>query len=144
MLKELLNSVGLPLTATDGTETTLRIDDRLTLELALTADHEHLTLRAVVGHLDPDADTARVREIAVANYAGATTGGGALGLNPVNGEVLLFRETALRQLDAALFETLLSRFIDAACLWQDVLNAAPGSNTGTVPSSSSSTAWVRA
>lgn len=142
-LERMLEWLQLPADAIDGDHAQFRVDERVTVQLALTADGECLRLRALVGHSLDTGPSALTLDIAVANYAGATTGGGALGLNPVNGEVLLFLELPCLLMDAQTLETVLGRFLDAALYWCDRLQSDAAAPQPDVPDARQPE-WVRA
>jgi hypothetical protein len=89
-LETVLERLGLPVEVAEGGAARFKVDDKVVVQLELTSDHQHLLLRSAVGHSHDTGPSELTREIAVANYAGAASGGGSLGLNPVNGEILLF------------------------------------------------------
>lgn len=142
-LAQLLEWLELPAEAMDGDRAMYLVDDRVMVQLGLTADGEYLRLRSPVGHSLAAGPSALSFDLAIANYAGATTGGGALGLNPVNGEVLLYLEVPCALMDRHTLETVLGRFLEAALHWCDRLQASPApvhSDAVDAPLQ----AWVRA
>lgn len=145
-LEHMLEWLGLPCDTVESGSAEFRVDDRVTVQLQITADGEYLRLRSPVGHSLDTGPSALALDLAVANYAGATTGGGAVGLNPVNGEVLLFLEVPCALMDAQTLETVVGRFMEAAMYWCDRLQSdarvvsadAPDAPDARQPS------WVRA
>jgi len=111
----------LGLTAPDGSDDTAQflVDETLKLEIHVTEDDAFLHLRATVGTVPAEMRQAKAMEIAIANYNGAMTGGGALGLHPESGEVMLFLTIPCDAITASLLEPIVSRFIDAAMVWVD-------------------------
>ncbi|MEK7346596.1 MAG: type III secretion system chaperone [Pseudomonadota bacterium] len=142
-LESMLTWLQLPVSAIDGSQAQFRVDERVTVQLELTADGEYLRLRSAVGHSLDTGPSALALDIAIANYAGAATGGGALGLNPVNGEVLLFLEVPCALMDAQTLETVVGRFVEAALHWRDRLEANATAAETDVPDATHQ-AWVRA
>jgi len=114
-LVQLLAMLGLPEDGVDTVsgEASFRVDDQIDLTLVLTADGRFLWLKALTLLAADPANSALHERIATANYAGALTGGGALGLNPVNGEVLLFQELPVAHCEASDLQSVVARFIDA-------------------------------
>jgi hypothetical protein len=115
-LAQMLEMIGLPAEGLEAAadDASFRIDDQIDLTIALTADGQLLRLRALIGHARDPAQAALTQRIATANYAGALTGGGALGLNPVNGEMLLFKEIPVALCEPVGLQSLVSRLVDAA------------------------------
>jgi len=152
-LVQLLAMMGLPEEGIDSVsaEATFRVDDQIDLALALTADGRFLWLKALILLAADPANSALHERIATANYAGALTGGAALGLNPVNGEVLLFQELPVAHCDAADLQSVAARFIDTAMRLQsalsDVASLAGGSVAAAPPAPASyfqrPTDWLR-
>jgi len=142
-LENMLTWLQLPVGEIDGSQAQFRVDERVTVQLEITADGEYLRLRSEVGHSLDTGPSALALDIAVANYAGAATGGGALGLNPVNGEVLLFLEVPCALMDAQTLETVVGRFVEAALHWCERLGSNATAAEGDVPDATQQ-AWVRA
>lgn len=143
-LASLLAMIGLPDEAIDTVagEASFRVDDQIDLTVALTADAQFLRLKALIGHAADPGDGLLHERIATANYAGALTGGGALGLNPVNGEILLFQELPVALCEPSGLQSVVSRLIDAAILLQGDLAELAGATdaseaiTGSEPAAS--------
>jgi Tir chaperone protein (CesT) family len=142
-LEQLLNWLQLPVSAIDGRCARFRVDESVAIQLELTVDGEYLRIRSAVGHTLDIGPSKVAFDIAVSNYAGATTGGGSLGLNPVNGEVLLFLEAPCALMNAATLETVLGRFVEAALYWHSRLEN-PTQSADTALSDVTPQAWVRA
>ena len=142
-LEHMLTWLQLPVSAIDDRRADFRVDESVTVQLELTADGEYLRIRAGVGHSLDTGPSALALDIAVANYAGATTGGGALGLNPANGEVLLFLEVPCALMNASTMETVLGRFVETALYWQSRFEN-PTQASETAVSGATHQDWVRA
>jgi len=153
MLTRLLAMIGLPDEGLDtvSEEASFRVDDQIDLIIALTADAQFLRLKALIGHAADPRNAALHERIATANYAGALTGGGALGLNPINGEILLFQELPVALCEPSGLQSVVSRLIDAAILLQgdlaELAGAAVASPASTVseatPSFHRPSDWLR-
>ena len=118
-LTQILAMLGLPGDGIDDAseDASFRVDDQVDLTLALTADGQFLRLKVLIGHAADPMRLSTNQRIAAANYAGALTGGGALGLNPVNGEILLFKELPVALCEDSGLQAVVSRLIDAAVSW---------------------------
>jgi hypothetical protein len=139
--------LGLPQEGIDGVsgEASFRVDDQIDLTLTLTADGRFLWLKALILMAADPAHAALHERIATANYAGALTGGGALGLNPVNGEVLLFQELPATRCEASDLQTVVARFVDAAIRLKSDLSdeAGPAAGSTAAPSSAPASDFQR-
>lgn len=118
-LQALLERLGLPAEAAEGGSASFNVDDKVVVQFDLTADELFLRLRSAVGHTQDTSASDLTLEMAVANYAGATTAGACLGLNPVNGEILLYAEVPCAAVEA--LDVAVTRFVDAAVYWQERL-----------------------
>jgi len=142
-LEHMLELLGLPCDTVDSGSVEFRVDDHVTVQLQISADGEYLRMRSPVGHSPDTGPSELALDLAVANYAGATTGGGSVGLNPVNGEVLLFLEVPCALMDAQTLETVVGRFMEAAMYWCDRLQPDAMEVSADAPDSRQPS-WVRA
>jgi hypothetical protein len=142
-ISRFLAMCGLP--TPDGTDDTAQflVDERLRLAFHLPEGGEYLHLRAVVAELPQEMRGSRIMEIATANYNGALTGGGALGLHPDSGQVMLFLSVPCGALNAGIMEATVGRFVDTALFWMERFLAPSEAAAKSIPTRSSTHSWIQ-
>ena len=122
---------GTPLTLTEGGTLALAFDNDLTLNLEHDASQDVLHLYAIVGQ-EPADHTARARfyrQLLTANVFGHETGGAALGVDDLSGEVLLTWRLPLAGADVGVLRDAVQSMVATAASWRERL-VAPGGGAG--------------
>jgi hypothetical protein len=87
-------------------------------------NNEELLLYAAVGKLPEDGKDIFMARLLAANYFFAETGGAALGVSPLNGEVQLIYSERLQGLGVSAFTRILENFLARLEHWSAVCKVA--------------------
>lgn len=125
---------GTPLTLTEGGTLALAFDRDLTLNLEHDASQDVLHLYAIVGQEPTDhaRRAAFYRQLLTANVFGHDTGGAALGVDDLSGEVLLTWRLPLAGAEVSVLRDAVQSMVSTAASWRDRL-AAPADASADVP-----------
>jgi hypothetical protein len=117
-IKTLGTAMGLPALAFDAENTcNLMIDDRQEIYLSGDPDGSVLRMHAVLGDAtELRADPTRMLEV---NYNADESGGGALSINRITGEVVYVKSLDLTGHDAAGVTSALETFLRYAAFWME-------------------------
>lgn len=141
-LQSLSVSLGIPLAFNSENTCELVLDDETVVTLEGEPEGTSLRINGLVGDLaEPDSAEA-LRLLLQANYNGQGTGGAALGIDPVGGDVVLGRVVDVSGFGPDDLETVLTEFANYLAFWRDNLNRlTAGEAAG--PAGSAPDAFVR-
>jgi len=126
---------GTPLTLTEGGTLALAFDGDLTLNLEHDASQDALHLYAIVGQEPADQATraAFYRQLLTANVFGHDTGGAALGVDDLSGEVLLTWRLPLAGAEVSVLRDAVQSMVATAASWRERLAAPAQTSTASAP-----------
>jgi Tir chaperone family protein CesT len=127
LLRDFGAGIGLPdLAPDDQGYCCLMIGEAITLSLQYEPEEEELAMFARIGHVDDDQRGEACEMLLAGNLFWAETKGGTLAFEPASGSVFLMMKDRIQALDGPRFNTLLTRFVEAAEEWRQRLRALGG------------------
>ncbi len=97
-------------------------DDGLLLRLQFNRITSLITAFAVLGRLPETGAEGQMRHLLAGNLFWQGTGGGTIGVDPDDGQIIFARQFPLHGLEVADFETLVDQFVRLTQFWRDLLN----------------------
>ncbi|MEM9044002.1 MAG: type III secretion system chaperone [Pseudomonadota bacterium] len=99
----------------------LAFGDDIQIDISASGEWPGINITALVGAIPTDNREAVYSEMLEANYQGLATGGAALCIDTVLGEVILSRHIAGENTDFEVFAVEVSRFFAALTMWRERL-----------------------